>query len=415
MKRWRGLLVVLALSAAPACGVSGGASGGASDGRARDGGDAAPSRDVAAPGLPDGDAAGAETVGARDVGRDAAAPADSGPAPDGVADLVGPPDAAVDAPDGGGRPDAVPDLPGATDTALVDVPGDGADAAHSDGSPDSGLDAAVDAAGCGPDGAPCDDGVDCTTGDRCQGGVCVGAADHARCETGDPCTRGYCRPATGGCEVLLRDGAPCAGAGLCEEGRCAGGDCLLPATPCDDERVCTWDQCDPPGGCRHGLQERPGQPAPAFAAPDVNPLSATFGRTLALPVAGAVTVLTLYTVDCAPCLAQSEAARDVVAAFADEPDLVWATVNGIGAEGADGVLHFVTFDADGVTPLETTWPVLQDDVAERVYERYCGDNDAVFVVGRDGRIRYDRTVNFLDERFAAELTWQVAAALDEPR
>ena len=43
-----------------------------------------------------------------------------------------------------------------------------------------------------PSGTPCDDGVECTLGDNCTGGLCRGTTDNALCDDGDMCTSDRC-------------------------------------------------------------------------------------------------------------------------------------------------------------------------------------------------------------------------------
>ena len=103
------------------------------------------------------------------------------------------------------------------------------------------------------DDLPCDDQDACTSGERCQAGVCEpqGAVD---CDDGDPCTDDTCDP-DGGCqhannEAPCDDGDPCTQGEACAQGLCAGGlDLCVCAdqadgAPCDDGRLCTeHDRC----------------------------------------------------------------------------------------------------------------------------------------------------------------------------
>ena len=76
-----------------------------------------------------------------------------------------------------------------------------------------------------PDGAPCDDGLFCTSADACRAGACVGGA--ATCGgVADRCADLGCDEAAGACvPVPLADGSSCwgewGGAGACQAGRCA--------------------------------------------------------------------------------------------------------------------------------------------------------------------------------------------------
>lgn len=72
-----------------------------------------------------------------------------------------------------------------------------------------------------PDGHPCDDGLVCTTGDRCLETRCVSFTP-LDCGDGDPCTDDFCGPFSG-CEHSPRD--------------------------CTDGNSCTDDACDTSTGC----------------------------------------------------------------------------------------------------------------------------------------------------------------------
>jgi hypothetical protein len=89
---------------------------------------------------------------------------------------------------------------------------------------------------------PCDDGDGCTINDRCQAGHCQ-AGPALPCDDGDPCTADGCDDGT--CTHVGQDGAcddgnPCTGGDTCTGGRCLG----TPDT-CDDGNACTQDACDP--------------------------------------------------------------------------------------------------------------------------------------------------------------------------
>lgn len=77
--------------------------------------------------------------------------------------------------------------------------------------PDAAADVGSDAVddvnkACGEEveGAPCDDGNACTTGDRCVSGVCVGS-DSVVCEDEGACRVGVCDPELG-CKTVSLDG-----------------------------------------------------------------------------------------------------------------------------------------------------------------------------------------------------------------
>ena len=113
-----------------------------------------------------------------------------------------------------------------------------------------------------PNGQPCDDGVACTEGDRCDSGACLGSAlNCAGAADGRGCFVGRCDPAVGACEAApapagkpCNDGDRCTVTDVCDgvEGACAGR-----ARACDDGDACTVDDCDPAsGGCTHVRQLR---------------------------------------------------------------------------------------------------------------------------------------------------------------
>ena len=95
----------------------------------------------------------------------------------------------------------------------------------------------------------CNDGLLCTTGDICVGGVCIGS--QVICPTTDPCVVGYCLAESGQCDVApandgaaCEDGDPCTAASSCNGGVCAGGaptDCSV------FEGQCTAGACGPEG------------------------------------------------------------------------------------------------------------------------------------------------------------------------
>lgn len=102
------------------------------------------------------------------------------------------------------------------------------------------------------DGAPCDDGLACTTGDSCHDGICRGDLLEA---LPVPCKQAACdsdigtlvyEPAGNG--AICDDGNPCTDGDICDAGECVGG----PPVECDDGNPCTKDLCDlETGACRH--------------------------------------------------------------------------------------------------------------------------------------------------------------------
>ncbi|MBL8787130.1 MAG: VCBS repeat-containing protein [Deltaproteobacteria bacterium] len=141
------------------------------------------------------------------------------------------------------------------------------------------------------DQVPCDDGLACTKGDRCNGGSCIGTA--YTCGDDKACTDDVCDGA-GGCAYPIKNGqclidATCYAAGqrpdqttcracdpalptqwsppsnaqrnacnddnVCTSGdSCNGFVCAGQAYSCDDQRACTLDACTGTGGCTNALQ-----------------------------------------------------------------------------------------------------------------------------------------------------------------
>ena len=113
-------------------------------------------------------------------------------------------------------------------------------------------DACVQGEGCvhEPNDAGCDDLNECTTGDTCKQGQCSGTGS-LECDDGKPCTKDICLPG-GGClhedaEAPCSDGDPCTVGDVCEAGECVSG----PAPDCDDGNPCTDDSCGADGACDH--------------------------------------------------------------------------------------------------------------------------------------------------------------------
>ncbi|MDP6945287.1 MAG: hypothetical protein QF464_14160, partial [Myxococcota bacterium] len=93
------------------------------------------------------------------------------------------------------------------------------------------------------EGAACDDGVFCTTGEVCTFGVCAGDPSGCGCEADEDC-------------AAYEDGDPCNGTPSC-----VGGACVAP-TPdatitCNDGDACTTDRCDAGVGCVAEVIESP--------------------------------------------------------------------------------------------------------------------------------------------------------------
>jgi cysteine-rich repeat protein len=111
-------------------------------------------------------------------------------------------------------------------------------------------DSCAPATGCSntANSASCDDLSACTTGDQCALGSCVGGAQIA-CDDGNLCTDDAC-DASSGCTTTANQAA-CDDGNTCTTGDgCSGGWCLgTDALACDDGNACTVDACDPALGC----------------------------------------------------------------------------------------------------------------------------------------------------------------------
>ena len=103
------------------------------------------------------------------------------------------------------------------------------------------------------DGAACDDGQPCTSGDLCEEGTCKAGAPACADSDDDPCNDPGCDVLTGDClpaatdGLACDDGNPCTVADACTGASCAGG----APKGCDDGNPCTDDLCDPASGCIH--------------------------------------------------------------------------------------------------------------------------------------------------------------------
>ncbi len=95
-----------------------------------------------------------------------------------------------------------------------------------------------------PDGTACSDGNLCTTGDSCVGSICSG--DAKNCSTADAChDAGSCNPQTGLCPNPRPDGTTCSDNNLCTTGdACQGSLCLGLPKDCS-----MADACHSAGAC----------------------------------------------------------------------------------------------------------------------------------------------------------------------
>ena len=92
--------------------------------------------------------------------------------------------------------------------------------------------------------ADCDDGLACTTDERCVDAVCrAGVPDHAQCDDGNLCTDDVCDSDLGCVSVAngraCDDGMTCTSDDFCENGICVGADDCPPGQSCDPH----GDQC----------------------------------------------------------------------------------------------------------------------------------------------------------------------------
>ena len=118
------------------------------------------------------------------------------------------------------------------------------------------TDACVAGVGCvfTPEAAACDDGNACTLGDHCDGGLCA-VVSMLDCDDGNSCTADGCNPGTG-CTHEFND-APCNDHDICTTvDTCSQGVCVGDgALDCDDGNTCTDETCDPGKGCLYSDNE----------------------------------------------------------------------------------------------------------------------------------------------------------------
>ncbi len=100
-----------------------------------------------------------------------------------------------------------------------------------------------------PNTASCNDGLYCTAGDVCSGGVCVAGAARD-CSDANVCTDDSCNESIDACSHV-NNTAPCDNGNACALDTCAAGICVPGSAPldCDDANPCTSDSCDPVSGC----------------------------------------------------------------------------------------------------------------------------------------------------------------------
>ncbi len=95
------------------------------------------------------------------------------------------------------------------------------------------------------DGTECDDGLFCTTEATCTGGVCEGGIEYS-CSDGNQCTEDFCDDQNSLCvNEALEDGTPCDDGAWCTVGeRCTDGICgSSEPRDCSDGIAWTYDVC----------------------------------------------------------------------------------------------------------------------------------------------------------------------------
>ncbi len=105
-----------------------------------------------------------------------------------------------------------------------------------------------------PVGAECDDQNQCTLEDSCDEERLCASEKVRDCNDGNPCTEDSCDPEVGCVNAFTPelDGAECPGGDACQPSGCVTGECVGgEALDCDDGDPCTEDSCDLEQGCVH--------------------------------------------------------------------------------------------------------------------------------------------------------------------
>ncbi len=114
------------------------------------------------------------------------------------------------------------------------------------------------------DGAPCDDGDSCNIGESCKDGECQGGKRRDCKSLDDQCNVGTCDPDLGCVKVAYNDGASCQDSDPnCTTGdKCVNGECVGTPVDCDAEAggCMTGSTCDPNFGCTAGTYKLSGTP-----------------------------------------------------------------------------------------------------------------------------------------------------------
>jgi hypothetical protein len=104
----------------------------------------------------------------------------------------------------------------------------------------------------------CDDGNPCTSGDHCEGVLCVGTplatccSSDADCKDNSACTVDTCLGGLCANDLLAGNGKACDDGNACTQGdTCKFGACAAASVvKCNDGNPCTIDACDPTAGCQ---------------------------------------------------------------------------------------------------------------------------------------------------------------------
>ena len=101
--------------------------------------------------------------------------------------------------------------------------------------------------------APCEDGMFCTVGEQCEGGLCAGSVPMT-CDDFNPCTDDSCDESGDQC-LFVPNSADCDDGNICTtDDACSNGECEPGGqVDCSDGDNCTVDSCDPAGGCEHAM------------------------------------------------------------------------------------------------------------------------------------------------------------------
>ncbi len=122
-------------------------------------------------------------------------------------------------------------------------------------------------------GSTCDDGQFCTTGDKCEGGTCVGGSPSTCGMKSSPCVSVVCYEESKSCDgTPVNDGAECTPTNLCEvSGICSLGECLGEPKDCAFSPLseCNTVACDPATGMCSGFPDATKDDAPCFLTGDI--------------------------------------------------------------------------------------------------------------------------------------------------